>query len=101
VAGEVARKITGSEQTFSIRPEKIHVGSTEQAPGTDMHTVDGVVREVVYVGLFTRYQVEIDGGSELVVVSQNLRTTSMDVLTARGQRVRLSWHKDHISALPV
>jgi len=101
VGGEVARKITGSERTFSIRPEKIHVGTTEDAPGTGMHTVDGVVREVVYVGLFTRYQVEIEGGSELVVVAQNLRTTSMDALTARGQRVRLSWHKDHISALPV
>jgi putative spermidine/putrescine transport system ATP-binding protein len=100
VAGDVARKITGSEQTFSIRPEKIHVGPTDDAPGTDMHTVDGVVREVVYVGLFTRYQVEIEGGSELVVVAQNLGTTSMDVLTARGQRVRLSWYKDHISALP-
>ena len=62
-----------------------------------MHSVDGVVRDVVYVGLFTRYLVEIDGGGDLVVVAQNLKTTSMDVLSARGRRVRLAWHKDHIS----
>jgi putative spermidine/putrescine transport system ATP-binding protein len=99
VTGDVARKITGSEQTFSIRPEKIHLGTIDETPGNDMHTVDGVIREVVYVGLFTRYQVEIEGGSDLVVVAQNLSTTSMDVLSARGQRVRLWWHRDHITTL--
>lgn len=99
VSGAVARRIIGSEQTFSIRPEKIHLGSVSEEVGTDMYAVDGLVRDVVYLGLFTRYLVEIDGGSDLIVVAQNLKTTSMDVLSARGQRVRLSWHKDHVSQL--
>ena len=99
VSGAVARRIIGSEETFSIRPEKIHLGSVSEAVGTDMYAVDGLVRDVVYLGLFTRYVVEIDGGSDLIVVAQNLKTTSMDVLSARGQRVRLSWHKDHVSQL--
>jgi putative spermidine/putrescine transport system ATP-binding protein len=99
VSGAVARRIAGSDQTFSIRPEKIHLGSENEAVGKDMYSVDGLVRDVVYLGLFTRYLVEIDGGSDLIVVAQNLKTTSMDVLSARGQRVRLSWHKDHVSQL--
>jgi putative spermidine/putrescine transport system ATP-binding protein len=62
-----------------------------------MLCIDGVVRDVVYLGLFTRYLVEIDGGFDLVVVEQNLKSTSMDVLAAKGQNVRLHWHKDHIN----
>lgn len=97
VSGEVAKRITGSQQMFSVRPEKIHLGSAEDKPEKDMLTIDGVVRDVVYLGLFTRYLVEIEGGNDLVVVEQNLKTTSMDVLSAKGQKVRLFWHKDHIS----
>lgn len=97
VSGEVAKRITGSEQTFSIRPEKIHLGQMEQTITTNMLFVNGIIRDVVYLGLYTRYLVEVDGGVDLVVVEQNLKTTSMDVLAARGQKVKLYWQKDHIS----
>ena len=97
VSGEVARRITGSAETFSIRPEKIHLDAANSEPEQDMFCIDGVVRDVVYLGLFTRYLVEIEGGNDLVVIVQNLKTTSMDVLSAKGQKVRLHWHKDHIS----
>jgi len=97
ISGDLARTLTGNEQMFSVRPEKIHLGSKKDKPGGDMISVDGVVREVVYLGLFTRYHVEIEGGVELLVVQQNLKSTSMDVLSVKGQTVRLHWHKDHIS----
>jgi putative spermidine/putrescine transport system ATP-binding protein len=97
VSGEVAKRITGSEQMFSVRPEKIHLGTATGHVENDMLSIDGVIRDVVYLGLFTRYLVEIEGGNDLVVVEQNLKSTSMDVLSAKGQSVRLSWHKDHIS----
>ena len=96
VSGELAKRLTGSEQMFSVRPEKIHLVSMDAKPESDMLSVDGVVRDVIYLGLFTRYLVEADG-VDLVVVEQNLKTTSMDVLSAKGQKVRLLWHKDHIS----
>ena len=97
VGGEVAKRITGSDQMFSIRPEKIHMTAENTQPEKDMLSVPGVIRDVVYLGLFTRYLVEIEGGSDLVVVEQNLKTTSMDVLSAKGQKVRLQWHRDHVS----
>ena len=99
ISGEVAKRLTGADQTFSIRPEKIHLGSSDVKVDGNMMSIDGVVRDVVYLGLFTRYLVQIDEGNDLVVVVQNLKTTSMDVLAARGQKVRLHWHKDHISRL--
>ena len=97
ISGEVAKRITGSEQMFSIRPEKVHLGFAGDKHDKDMLSVDGVVRDVVYLGLFTRYLVEIEGGMDIVVVEQNLKTTSMDVMSAKGQRVHLSWNKDHVS----
>jgi putative spermidine/putrescine transport system ATP-binding protein len=96
ISGEFAKRLTGSAQTFSIRPEKIYVNTTEKTTTADTITVDGVVRDVIYLGLYTRYLVDASG-VDIVVVEQNLKTTSMDVLSAKGQKVRLSWHKDHIS----
>ena len=97
LSGDVAKRLTGSEQMFSVRPEKVHLGSVTDTPDNDMISIDGVVRDVIYLGLFTRYLVEAEGGIDLVVVEQNLKTTSMDVLSAKGQKVRLHWHKDHMN----
>lgn len=96
VDGETARRITGAGSRFSIRPEKIHLASAEANVEKDMFFVDGKVRDVVYLGLYTRYLVELSGGGDLVVVEQNLKTTSMDVMKARGQNVRLLWKKEHV-----
>lgn len=97
IRGDVAERITGSRKTFSIRPEKIHLAFSEDSTDGDMYSVAGVVRDVVYLGLYTRYLVEIEAGGDLVVIAQNLKTTSMDVLGAKDQKVYLHWHKDHTS----
>ena len=96
VAGEVAKRISGSEARFSIRPEKIHVSATRQPVEPDAFAADGRVRDVVYLGVYTRYLVELDGGGELVVMEQNLKTTSMDVMQLKGKPVQLTWKKEHI-----
>jgi putative spermidine/putrescine transport system ATP-binding protein len=97
VSGEVAGRITGSPNRFSVRPEKIHLAKTDEKIEKDMFVANGTVRDVVYLGLFTRYLVELEGGGDLVVAEQNLKTTSMDVTKARGQKVRLFWKKEHVS----
>ncbi|HXV42353.1 MAG TPA: ABC transporter ATP-binding protein [Anaerolineae bacterium] len=95
VSGETAQAITGSSETFSIRPEKIHLGDPDAPVPPDMSGIDGRIRDVVYLGLYTRYIVELDRGGELTVVEQNLNTTSMEALAARGRRVRLTWQRSH------
>ena len=74
---------------FTIRPEKIRIGED----GGDGEP--GVIRDVVYVGSVNRYVVDLDAGGELVVVQQNLETSSEHALEARGRRVRLSWRPEH------
>ena len=97
VEGEVAQRITGSPKRFSVRPEKIHLAGADDKIDSDMFVADGKVRDVIYLGLFTRYLVELEGGGDLVVVEQNLKTTSMDVTQARDRKVRLLWKKEHVS----
>jgi len=97
ISGDVAERITGSPKRFSIRPEKIHLAEADTDVKGDTFVADGSVRDVVYLGLYTRYLIELDGGGDLVVVEQNLKTTSMDVTKAKGQKVRLFWEREHVS----
>ena len=75
---------------FTVRPEKIQMHFDDAGVGER-----GVIRDVVYVGMFTRYIVELDSGGELTVVEQNLETSSVDVLESKGKRVRLEWRPEH------
>jgi putative spermidine/putrescine transport system ATP-binding protein len=80
---------------ITIRPEKIHLLDDD---GTSGET--GTVREVVYVGMVTRYIVDLDSGGELVVIRQNLETSSQQALEDRGKRVRLEWRPEHTYEIP-
>jgi putative spermidine/putrescine transport system ATP-binding protein len=95
IRGETAQAIIGSTAEFTIRPEKIHLQEPGQPIGSGRCSIAGTIREVVYLGAHTRYQVDLEGGGELVVVQQNLHTTSMDVLAARGRAVQLVWEREH------
>ena len=76
---------------FTVRPEKIRLlteGETAQAGAT---VEEGRIADVVYVGAITRYRVDLDGGGELTVVSQNLERGSSEVMEGQGRRIRASW----------
>jgi putative spermidine/putrescine transport system ATP-binding protein len=75
---------------FTVRPEKIQMHFDRAGSGEPGH-----IRDVVYVGMFTRYIVELDSGGELTVVKQNLETSSSEALEFRGRRVRLEWRPEH------
>ena len=75
---------------ITIRPEKISMRPESEGDGEP-----GTIREVVYVGMVTRYVVRLDAGGELVVVRQNLETSSQEALKEQGKRVRLSWRVEH------
>jgi putative spermidine/putrescine transport system ATP-binding protein len=95
IAGATARAIVGSDGTFTVRPEKIHLGDPGDTPGPDEASATGTIREVVYLGPDTRYIVALDAGGELVVTQQNLATSSMEALSAKGRTVRLTWKRQH------
>lgn len=91
VEGPAAAPIAGSPDPFTIRPEKIRI----QAPGSPVAagscTARGRIHDVVYLGSHTRFLVEIDGGTTLTVIEQNLDAVAVDVHAARGRQVLLAW----------
>ncbi len=91
--GPAAREVTGDAQAFTIRPEKIALREPGSAVGVDECSASGHVREVVYLGAVTRYIVQLDVGGELVVMQQNLTTSSMEALQVRGKVVLLVWER--------
>jgi putative spermidine/putrescine transport system ATP-binding protein len=88
--GDVSEALFGRQGTFSVRPEKILIADGEGVPGT--------VAEVIYAGPVTRYVVDLDAGSRVVVVAQNRHNGAP--LVARGHGVRLSWHDEHVVEIP-
>jgi putative spermidine/putrescine transport system ATP-binding protein len=91
LSGDTAVSITGSPQTFSVRPEKIRLVEADTAVPNGHCYADGRIQEVVYVGMHTRYTIALNGGGEMIVVEQNLETTLRDVTAVRGKTVRLVW----------
>jgi len=79
---------------ITIRPEKIRMSDEHAGEGEP-----GTVRDVVYVGMVTRFVVDLDAGGQLVVVRQNLETSSQEALAEQGKRVRLSWRPEHTYAI--
>ncbi len=91
VEGEAARAMTGSASPFTLRPEKLRLLGID-APAEGTRVVDGLVVDAVYLGMHTKYVVEIAGGGTLTVME-----THRDASTraAVGTQVRLGWRPEH------
>ncbi len=92
--GELATLAGGDEDSvLTVRPEKIRLVDRSTEPKADEVAVDGTVRDVVYLGVHTRYLVEVGTGEDLTVVEQNLDTSSSEAHAAKGRSVRLLWKR--------
>ena len=99
LTGDTARVVVGADGVFTVRPEKIRIADPEESPADDEGSALGRIRDVVYIGPDTRYIVALETGSELVVMQQNLQTSSMEALSAQGRAVRLVWKRRHVLSL--
>ena len=85
---------------FTVRPEKIRLLESPDDAQGGLHTERGVVRDVAYAGMVTRYLIALDAGGELQVVRQNLETSSSEALEERGRHVTVGWRPDQTVAVP-
>jgi len=83
---------------FVIRPEKIHLLMEAESPSAGMTVESGVVEQVVYVGMSTRFIVRLDRGEQLVAVRQNMDAPDA-ALHVQGARVKLAWAPDQAYVL--
>ena len=87
ISGAAAQAILGKSGTFTVRPEKIHIGK----PQSNMRSADGLIKEVEYLGPSTRFLVQLDAGVTLMALRQNSAESSIDVEALRNSRTTLSW----------
>ena len=78
---------------ITVRPEKVQLLAVGDAPPPDSHVEAGVITDVVYLGVVTRYVVTLDVGGQLVAVRQNLESAA-DALESQGQRVQVAWRNN-------
>jgi putative spermidine/putrescine transport system ATP-binding protein len=91
----VSNEIERDGRRYAVRPEKIHLSDAGAAPVDGMVAEPGRIRDVVYAGMITRFVVDLDRGGELQVVRQNLETSSVQALDAKGREVLLEWRPEH------
>jgi len=78
---------------MTIRPEKIRLLAEGEEPPPGARVETGRIRDVVYVGVLTRYIVDLDAGGELVVARQNEQAPA--ATHDRGQTpARIAWLPD-------
>jgi putative spermidine/putrescine transport system ATP-binding protein len=79
-------------QRWSLRPERLRLSPLD-APVTNDERAPGQIRDVVYLGMMTRYVVHLDSGDDLVVVHTNEGTDALSARFAPGDRVMVTWHE--------
>ena len=87
IEGELAHRLRGSSEPFTVRPEKISLVPPDATPDAIHGEVRaaGTIRSSLYLGERTRYTVEIDMGGQLVAVEQNRTTSEVDALEQAGE----------------
>ena len=79
-------------RTLVLRPEKVTLSEHEAGEA-------GVVRSVSYLGMFTRYGVEMADGTTLAVVEQNAAACAEGSRWKPGMAVRAGWRPESVSVL--
>lgn len=92
----VASAVVGESVAVTIRPEKIRLLAPDAPTPPDHVTVAGIVRDVVYLGTYTRYLVELSladrtDGVDLTVVVQNTDPDPNARAHSKGTSVQLAW----------
>ena len=82
----------GGETTLSVRPERIHLGSTGD------NVADGTVEELIYLGDHIRCRMAIAGNQNFIVKVPN---AAGHVPLAVGKRTTVSWQTTDCRALDV
>src|SRR3954468_9350636 len=80
---------------FTVRPEKVRLADPAEALPPGFEGAPGRIRDVTYLGMVTRYAVELDRGGQIVAVAQNLETSSQDALEQHNRAVRVQWRTEH------
>ncbi len=87
----------GERVTLAIRPEKIFLGAG--TPPDVRNVFTGTVRNIVYFGTDTYYDVELPGGVRITARQQNQDYTGTAAVVAVNDAVYVAWRSHNASLL--
>jgi putative spermidine/putrescine transport system ATP-binding protein len=93
--GELARRLSGSDRPFSVRPEHIRFAPPA---GGDHVILDGRLVDVQFHGAASRYEVEVEGGRLLHLSLPSLEGGEPG-LPRPGDAVRIGWPRGAVVTL--
>jgi spermidine/putrescine transport system ATP-binding protein len=85
----------GERVRVAVRPERVRIGEAEDAAPEGGSRLEGTIREIVYLGMYTQFHVETRAGR---VVSHRLADEVLAPLEV-GSRIVLSWEPEHTAVL--
>jgi putative spermidine/putrescine transport system ATP-binding protein len=94
----ISNLIERDGRQITVRPEKIRLLADGEQPPGGARVETGRLRDVVYVGVLTRYVIDLDAGGELVVARQNEAASALSDAMS-GARVRIAWRDDQAFAV--
>ena len=97
IRGELAQRLSGSAQPFSIRPE--HVRFAEGPLGAGEVQVRGVLHDIQYQGSATRYELKLDNGQALNISQANTQWLDTTARHAVGQPLSARWAREAMVTL--
>ncbi len=78
-----------------VRPEKLHVSTSEDSNGDGWPSVEGTVESSVYLGTATQLVVRIPGDVPMTVLVPNADEAERGRLPGGGAKVSLKWAPEH------
>jgi len=84
-----------------VRPEKVRIVAPDETLEEDgLYVETGRLVECVYVGMFSRFVVELEDRVRVLGVQQNLDRLGFRVIEQQGRPVQVAWRPDELHVLP-
>ncbi|NWC91591.1 MULTISPECIES: ABC transporter ATP-binding protein [unclassified Pseudomonas] len=97
IRGELAQRLSGNPQPFSIRPE--HVRFAEGPLGSGEVEVSGLLHDIQYQGSATRYELKLDNGQALNISQANNQWLDTTAGHQVGQAITARWAREAMTPL--
>ncbi|MGY1880448.1 ABC transporter ATP-binding protein [Pseudomonas reactans] len=92
IRGELAQRLSGTAQPFSIRPE--HVRFAEGPLGAGEVEISGLLHDIQYQGSATRYELKLENGQALNISRANNQWLDTSAGHQVGQTLTARWARE-------
>lgn len=100
IPAEVTKRLTGTAELISVRPERVHLEDVDSPAGADEVSLTGTIAETVYAGPTTRYVIDAGDGLRLIAERHNDHHPREESTFRRGDTVRAAWTAEHAAVIP-